>query len=434
MADQLELCSPNRIGIYVLSERLGESVVVTLPDGKWFVVDAFRGAPDPADPSPVGHFIDHFALPASNCLFVLLTHLHEDHYSGITRLLNHLRSQGAGDQGRQRPYPPFATHPAYRCESIADEVERILDWQANNPLPEKKKSGKSIRAIDEKNQGRKIRVRDVMALCRRDFEDVAPWRIVYENREDTARCRVFVFLPAKSIQARYLRGRAAKRRLRELVTDKPLSRKLTRQLMEKQNTILNDMSIGLAIEYGKTCVLLTGDGEVESWKAIGRDPGPQLNPHRVSNPIARANFLKAPHHASSRAWNPILERVYAGSRWAIATHHDRGSYCLPDADGVEKILDQGVNLAVPDGRLVRPDVPNVWRTLPPDGFQTCSVSGRRNASADEAQQIAKQYRGGTVRPALAEDEEVQWVGTLLDATNRTRQWFGGSQATFLRKS
>ncbi len=127
-----------------------------------------------------------------------------------------------------------------------------------------------------------------------------------------------------------------------------------------------------------------------------------------------------------------LEHVYSNSRWAIATHHHRGKYRLPTAEGVEKILDQDVDLVVPDGRLLKGEVPDAWRTTPPVGFRTCSVLGRRNASAEEARHTAERY-GSRVRPAIKEDDEVQWVGARLGADNRTEEWLGGSQATFLRK-
>ncbi len=63
----------------------------------------------------------------------------------------------------------------------------------------------------------------------------------------------------------------------------------------------------------------------------------------------------------------------------------------------------------------------------------CRVSGHRTASAERVRQLDAAYPGRKVRRAVEEEDEVHWVGASLDADNRTREWLGGSQATFLRK-
>jgi len=153
------------LGVHVLSDRLGESTIVTLPDGSWFVVDAYQGCPGGTHgPHAVHTFIERFDLAPEDCLFVLLTHLHEDHYNGIPSLLTRLR--------KVHPELLFATHAAYRGAAVLLQVQEALEWREDHSSPAKKLFRVGAR------------VEEVVKFCRKECLDVSQWNwLPYRGEE-----------------------------------------------------------------------------------------------------------------------------------------------------------------------------------------------------------------------------------------------------------
>lgn len=74
-----------RLRVHVLGAGKGESLVLELPDGKWGVVDCY--ARHLADPSanPTVRFLREHGVTALE--FLCLTHPHDDHFRGMSHLL-----------------------------------------------------------------------------------------------------------------------------------------------------------------------------------------------------------------------------------------------------------------------------------------------------------------------------------------------------------
>jgi len=184
------------------------------------------------------------------------------------------------------------------------------------------------------------------------------------------------------------------------------------------------MSIALAVIFGNNFVVLGGDCEIEAWTALEADPTAPSNPAGVENVLDRVTFMKAPHHGSSRAWNPTLESCYRQCELAVATHHRRGSYCLPDADGIAKLRELGVTLAVPNRSFLPAEV-QVAEDLP---IQHIPVELGTRGGRRQARDYSERY-GANVRSEP--DDEVHWVSVSFDEEGRSSHLCGGSRAALL---
>src|SRR5688500_14036107 len=80
------------LGIHVIGEGFGESIVLEMPGGKVGVIDCFcrrlkaRSAPERLAANPTLRLL-RGRLRATRLAFVALTHPHEDHGRGLSHLL-----------------------------------------------------------------------------------------------------------------------------------------------------------------------------------------------------------------------------------------------------------------------------------------------------------------------------------------------------------
>ena len=76
---------PPLLTVHVLGAGKGESIVLRLPDGRWGVVDCYAGSV--ADPltNPTLQFLSEQG--ATELEFLCLTHPHDDHFRGMSQLL-----------------------------------------------------------------------------------------------------------------------------------------------------------------------------------------------------------------------------------------------------------------------------------------------------------------------------------------------------------
>lgn len=77
----------DEIEVTLFGPGYGESVLVHLGEGRWLVVDSCLGAWAPNVPAPLWYF-DQLGLdPASAVGLVLVSHWHDDHVAGISRVI-----------------------------------------------------------------------------------------------------------------------------------------------------------------------------------------------------------------------------------------------------------------------------------------------------------------------------------------------------------
>ena len=123
----------------------------------------------------------------------------------------------------------------------------------------------------------------------------------------------------------------------------------------------------------------------------------------------------------------MLASLYRQSHWAIATHHCRGSYSLPDREGVEKILGQDVLLAVPDWTLLSDEVRPLVRSL--NNRNRVPVGFGQKGSRNQAEIYSKMWRRN-IQPEPV--NEIAWVSRSFDGDGSSgNRWFGGRNAAIL---
>ena len=76
---------PPRLAVHVLGAGKGESIVLQLSDGRWGVVDCFAPSSTNAETNPVLRFLRE--RDVRELEFLCLTHPHDDHYKGMSHLL-----------------------------------------------------------------------------------------------------------------------------------------------------------------------------------------------------------------------------------------------------------------------------------------------------------------------------------------------------------
>jgi len=394
-----------RLGIHVLSDKRGESIVVTLPNGQWFVVDAHQGTPAGTDGiGATRTFIDQMGLSANDCLFVLLTHFHRDHYDGIPKLLKGLR--------KQNDKVSFATLGCYRISNARESIEDIIEW-GETKVPQKKL---------QTQPG--ARARDVIALCRQDYRETPRWMPLVGQGHDLEPydCEIMTIAPTGEILDSYLQGSELEKLSQNLPEEVDIENEKVREIRRRQRRMFNNLSVVLWIRYGDTRVLLTGDCENDGWNSLGGTPEAQFPLEGVGNVLERPTLMKMPHHASQHTWNETLKRCYEECSYAIATHW-QGRTSLPALKALSRAIERNVVVAVPSSSLLPAgaglsDKPSITRI---------QIPGRSTSNLEQAEALKDRTRENI----RSHSGEIAWVSASLDRQGRS-QWFGGSEAAFVR--
>ena len=79
-----------KLELYVTNACYGESIIVHLPNDTWGVIDCY-GPPPASDPDPEKNPTLQFLIKrgVKELEFLCLTHPHQDHYRGMSHLLEH---------------------------------------------------------------------------------------------------------------------------------------------------------------------------------------------------------------------------------------------------------------------------------------------------------------------------------------------------------
>ena len=412
VADQNPII-PKTLGIHVLSGQTGESIVVSLPNGKWFVVDAFTGESPGASNGnhAVLSFINRFGLAHDQCLFVLLTHLHQDHYGGIPGLVKKLR--------KTNPRLPFAASHFYQGDAYKAKVLRILKTQ-------------KIHSHRHTGMGRRP---DALAeLFLKRFKPLVRWQELVMGNKNLG---VGVVSPAESIAEKYFGWQEAKNQLADIEVPAPTKNQIKKSLygelaLSNLNKILNNLSVVLCFKVGSSRVLLGADAENESWQELGRAPIAQPGSSTLGNVMNGVCLLKVPHHGSGNTWTPELAGLFSKARYAVVTHNRRGSYLLPDFRGIEQILKTGTTMVVPNKRWLPEEVPQEWRV---EQTQVTRISVYKGNSGDKqgADNLNARYPIKCL-PSEPVRDELAWASISLDSKGQMGSWYGGKGLAFLKSS
>lgn len=276
---------PDEVEITVLGKGFGESVVVHY-GGKWVVIDSFF---DQATSRPAALvYLESLGVkPAEDVASVVLTHMHQDHYSGIDITVSECRSAGfylPGATSLDRWKRLKASASASGTYGGARNRD-VLVWEAAETA-----DGSSQRGLYAADMGHEIKTGSSAVL-----KCVGPTSAASLSRR----------LPTKRLS------------------------KIAKELKSKPNCT----SIVLWLEVESIRVLLCADFEQRQhvgWEALMKE-------HRNSQWLTGASLVKVPHHGSEGAHHRPLYEQWCHSPIGIVTAYTRGPRPLPQFDMVEKL-------------------------------------------------------------------------------------------------
>jgi len=297
---------PNEIEVSIFGSRIGECILIHLPNEKWMIVDSCLH-PESKEPVALSYLNGIGVDVANNVELIVITHWHDDHIQGISSLVS-------------------ACHSARVCFSSAMLKEEFLTlisvYSADNSLVDRYTSGTREMA----NTLKELKVRPASDPSKPNFiVPVVADRTLYND--DT--CSVISLSPSDKSYSRAIASFSS------LI---PSSNSDRKTLPAPES---NDNSIVLWISWQNFTVLLGSDLEENrdeqiGWKAIINSP---------IKPTGQANLFKIPHHGSitghpDDVWGDMVKE----DALCLLTENTRGRYSIPTPKDVERIKEFTSNL------------------------------------------------------------------------------------------
>ena len=291
------------IEVHVFGGKKGESIALRLPGDLWGVIDTYAPTVSNPQSNPTVRFLE--SRNVDRLHFLCLTHPHEDHYRGMSYLLEHF------DPDRIWIFGPM-THRYLRGKIAAviyaktqsniledgkenaDELVRILD--AIRDLSKKKQRTPAVELRHLQLEQPLLTLSTVPPLKITAIGPPAKLAMRYADSLD----RCFT---------------SNERILREVIT----------------GVNHNLISGGLLIEYGASRIILGGDMEVESWEEAVKS--------FHQNGSLGSGLVKVSHHGSANGFCDGLWAKLSPGKSALAVITPYTSQGLPSLEGLRHIMD-----------------------------------------------------------------------------------------------
>ena len=344
------------LGIHVLGEGFGESIVITFPSGAVGVVDCFArrlkvgGHEDRIKANPTLRFLRQ-TLKAERLAFVALTHPHEDHGRGLSHLL--CDYQGAIDEIWL--FAGFETIDLGRYLAAAVSrkrqlpIEQLLDDPPGTFANEMMK----IREIVDEE----LSTKGGGTARYRLFQGTKRVKITGEPL-----ITIRFIGPADGMAHAYISE----------MTDG------VRQIVQDDGAVAPDweptainhnrISPSLMLEFGDTRILLGGDMETEAWAEVEREIDQQESELRG----LECHLVKVSHHGSATGFTPTLYQrmVFRGEKpLAILTCFNRNKHPLPSPEGVAHLMSATRLLATNAAMAASSGMSRAWASMPDRWFR-----------------------------------------------------------------
>lgn len=291
------------IEVHVFGAKIGEGIAVKLPGEVWGVVDNYTPTLDRPESNPVVRFLKERGI--TRLSFLCLTHPHDDHYRGMSYLLEAYQPDRVWLFGS-------STH-----KHLYSKVAEVLKAAAES---------KNVDAGDSENADELVRILDRIQA---DWADAKR-----SPRLDVRRLQLEMPLlelnstPPVRITALGASGGRA------LEYEGTLVKCFTSDgqcLVDELPRVNHNMiSGGLLIEYGQARIVLGGDIDTQAWQETMRTiPSERLN----------SSLVKASHHGSATGYCAGLWQQFSPGRAAIAVITPYSKQGLPSAEGLEHISD-----------------------------------------------------------------------------------------------
>jgi beta-lactamase superfamily II metal-dependent hydrolase len=315
----------SQLGVHVLGEGFGESIVLSFPNGSAGVVDCFARklpARDHAERmrvNPTLRFLRN-DLKADRLAFVALTHPHEDHGRGLSHLLRDY--EGAIDE--------IWLFPGFETIDLGKYFAAVVKTQG--ALAVEEMLGDAPGTFAEE-------LMTVRELCAKAIAKGNPKRARFRYFRGPRRAHVkgepdvsLSFIgPPDGLAEAYIgqMTNGVKELLRADGTVDPA--------WDPRDVNHNWISPCLLIEYGETRVLLGGDMEEPAWASVEKE----LDDGEANLDGLGCHLMKVSHHGSSTGYTKTLyERLKFQGRKPVAvlTCFNRNKHPLPSEEGVAHLL------------------------------------------------------------------------------------------------
>jgi hypothetical protein len=300
--------SDAQLAIHVFGASQGESIVLRLPDGGWGVVDCYASTlNDPSD-NPTCQFLAERGV--TELEFLCLTHPHDDHFRGMSRLLDE-----------------FSVRCFWRPSVMSGER---LKWLLKLSLLDAARSGNE-KTVEDANELERVftLIRDARRK-RTDpiiLKNAAVGTLLYPVPVDpSAGFQIWSVAPSGRQTDRYEDG------LRKCFDS---SGRMCDRLPYSRH---NEISMALLVVFGETRVVLGGDVETSGWS----DSIKEFGVDKLS-----AVAVKVSHHGSTNGYCDGLWQAFAkdGKPIAILTPFRR--HGLPKREGLEHIREFAQRILTP---------------------------------------------------------------------------------------
>jgi len=287
---------PSDFEVHVLGAGKGESIVLRLPNGQWGVVDCYAASTTGPNTNPTIAFLRDCGV--KRLQFVCLTHPHDDHFLGMTSLIDEFKPREFWRPGCLSPEHVKLIAKYYRIASIANGVDYFT------------KSANELVGIF-------ARIRDGVKRREINVKRVHSLMTLYPTpAEQTGNFRIECIAPSGN-QIEHYEGAIWSC----IGPNGEIAGTLTRSHH-------NNISLVLKIVFGETSVVLGGDLEKEGWLDVIREYGQShLN----------ACAIKVSHHGSPNGFCSRLWEYFSSKGKPVAVIAPSRPHKLPTPDALEHI-------------------------------------------------------------------------------------------------
>lgn len=296
----------NELGIHVIGPRLGESIVLQLPDGGVGVIDSYAG---PKAAHPVIAFLKRRFAGLTGLRFFAVTHPHADHCYRCAEVCAEFPPE---EVWVFRPFPLGQLRNYYEAIQnlgSADSVENESGLPVGSVVHSLLKFEKQVsQLLAAGTKYRSLEWGRTFKLCGGEV-------------------KVHFLTPGNEWQVNY--SASVKHSLQKITTDGHTLRDVSGITEPRHNMA----SGAILIEYGISRALLMADAEQELWSEwLGGDPDPALR--------APVQFIKASHHGSKNGYHAGLYAQLGDHdrTVAVVTPFNQGSKHLPRDEGINLLL------------------------------------------------------------------------------------------------
>jgi len=259
--------------IHVFGAGKGESIVLRCPGGEWGVVDCYTSLLNDSSSNPTLQFLKDRGV--STLEFLCLTHPHDDHFRGMSQLLEQLHV---------KHFWRFSGLAGRELQRLALSLKVDAEQSEDPYISKSADEFVSVMQLVKKGRDAKT-LRQKMVT---GYQQLFPVPV-----DTSAEFQIWSFAPSGNQVAKYEEA---------LATCFTEDGRFRNALPHAHH---NSVSVGLLVRFGQTCIVLGGDVERSGWQ----DALEELQPEHLL-----ANAVKVSHHGSDTGYTDGLWQKLSGNK------------------------------------------------------------------------------------------------------------------------